>query len=112
MDLQCEICGKLAVATALGGRLCEEHYPNERQCTRCGVRLWGWPVPPESDPCSTCQFRQRIPAMMQGMTEAEREAVHQHIQAGHRINAIKTLRETVNLPLKEAIELRYILYPS
>ncbi len=50
--------------------------------------------------------------MMRNLTAAEREAVHQHIQAGHRIYAIKTLRETLKLPLKEAIELCYLLYPS
>ena len=112
MQLRCEICGEPALATALGGRLCDLHRPNERQCTRCGVRLWGGAGPPEFDPCSTCRFRQRIPAMMRNLTEAEREAVHQHIQAGRRINAIKTLRETLKLPLKEAIELCYLLYPS
>ena len=50
--------------------------------------------------------------MMRDMTEAEREVVHQHIQAGRRIYAIKALRETLNLPLKEAVELCYLLYSS
>ena len=112
MQTRCEICGEPALATALGGRLCDLHRPNERQCTRCGVRIWAWPEPLEFDPCSTCRFRQRIPAMMESMTEAEREVVSQHMEAGHRINAIKAFRETLNLLLKEAIELCFLLYPS
>lgn len=112
MELQCEICGLPALPTVLGGRLCDRHRPNERQCTCCGVRIWGWPEPPEFDPCSTCRLRERIPAMTRNMTEAEREAVQLHIQAGRRISAIKTLRDALDLPLKEAIDLCYLLYPS
>jgi uncharacterized protein (DUF3084 family) len=64
------------------------------------------------EPCSTCLLRERVPAMTRNLTQAERKAIHQYIHTGQRINAIKTLRDALKLPLKDAVDLCYLLYPS
>ncbi len=50
--------------------------------------------------------------MVEDLTQAEREVIYQYILAGQRINAMKTLREALRLPLKEVVELSYLLYSS
>ena len=105
MSLQCEICGKPALVTALRGRLCTEHYPNERQCTRCGAILWGWPTPPEFDPCSTCQTRERLPELTKTLTDEQREAISRYLHLGQTVQAVRILREASDLSIRDASEI-------
>ena len=96
MHLRCEICGKPAVPTPLGGRLCDQHQ--ERQCPRCGSRLVGGREAMSAGPCSSCRLRDRV----QELSDADRRAVRGYIEAGQMINAVIELRRALGVSISDA----------
>lgn len=105
-ESSCEMCGKLAVPTALGTVLCavcSRRY-GEFLCRGCGQRVLylheslKWAPWLASEVCSTCRIRERLA----GIPEADREAIRAATGRG-TIAGIKEARERLGWSIHEAV---------
>ncbi len=99
----CWFCGQPGSASSVGSILCpacrakyDEYY-----CAKCGQNCCTSRSTPHSDVCASCLMRERAALLPPSILEP----IRAEVAAGRTISAIRLARETLDWPLRDAIEL-------